>query len=106
MPDLYYSERNLLQAAAEGKQITEAEIRVLTDRLERLRDRNRKLRAAIAAIRVNIIPLIQGMRYGLACEARRPRGLDLVAQQPGLESLLPWLRCAFLRRPQNRWNAG
>jgi hypothetical protein len=37
MPDLYWSERNLLQAAAEGKQITEAEIRVLTDRLVRAR---------------------------------------------------------------------
>jgi hypothetical protein len=36
-PDLHWSERNLLQAAAEGKQITEAEIRVLTDRLVRAR---------------------------------------------------------------------
>jgi hypothetical protein len=44
MPDLFYSERNLLEAARAGKHITAAEIEVLTDRLIRVRtDRNRQL---------------------------------------------------------------
>lgn len=54
MPDVYYSERNLLEAAREGKQITEAEVQVLVDRLARLRGVRDRLLADLAAIKRQI----------------------------------------------------
>lgn len=36
-PDVFFSERALIEAAAEGKQITEAEVRVVVERLARTR---------------------------------------------------------------------
>ena len=50
MPDLSYSERNLLDAVRDGKTITEAELSIVLDRLKRERAAVGRYREALERI--------------------------------------------------------